>query len=189
MLPFSHLTSFTPTKSNLYVANSLAAGISEPALYRLLTFHVPNLLSLLRCLDRSRVSVQVRDFVCDDFVTKYVFTMRSYQHHTQPPSWRTTPCRLSATAYSIYSQLLSTSGGRTSTRNMRTRHAVVTGTHSPWDVTQLNIYPQVVHNTPHTAISVTSLLASISSISRLISKASLRKNNTDVLYDRTCHPQ
>jgi len=24
----------------------------------------------------------------------------------QPPSWRTTPCRMFATAYSIYSQLL-----------------------------------------------------------------------------------
>ena len=31
----------TPTKSNLYLANSLAAAVSEPALYRLLTFHVP----------------------------------------------------------------------------------------------------------------------------------------------------
>jgi hypothetical protein len=30
----------------------------------------------------------------------------------QPPSWRVTPCRLSSTAYSIYSQLLSISGGR-----------------------------------------------------------------------------
>jgi hypothetical protein len=36
-------------------------------------------------------------------------------------SWRTTPCRLSATAYSIYSQLLSISGGRSSIRNLRTR--------------------------------------------------------------------
>jgi hypothetical protein len=35
-----------PTKSNLYLANSLAAAISEPALYRLLTFHVPNRMSL-----------------------------------------------------------------------------------------------------------------------------------------------
>jgi hypothetical protein len=30
---------------------------------------------------------------------------------TQPPSWRATPCQLSATAYSIYSQLPSISGG------------------------------------------------------------------------------
>jgi hypothetical protein len=45
----------------------------------------------------------------------------------QPPNWRTTPYRLSATAYSIYSQLSSTSGGRFSIRNLRTRHAMVTG--------------------------------------------------------------
>jgi hypothetical protein len=30
--------------------------------------------------------------------------VRSCQNLAQPPSWRTTPCRLSATAYSIYSQ-------------------------------------------------------------------------------------
>ena len=33
------------------------------------------------------------------------FTVRSCKHLVQPPSWRTTPCRLPATAYSIYSQL------------------------------------------------------------------------------------
>jgi hypothetical protein len=47
----------------------------------------------------------------------------------QPPSWRTNPCRLSATAYSKYSQQPSITGGRSSIRNLRTRHAVVTGTH------------------------------------------------------------
>jgi hypothetical protein len=35
-----------PTKSNLYLANFLAAAVSELALYRLLTFHVPNRISL-----------------------------------------------------------------------------------------------------------------------------------------------
>src|SRR5215469_13852420 len=39
--PLSHLTSCTPTKSNLYLSNSLASVVSDPALYRLLTFHVP----------------------------------------------------------------------------------------------------------------------------------------------------
>jgi hypothetical protein len=34
----------------------------------------------------------------------------SCQHLDQPPSWRITLCRLSATVYSIYSQLSSTSG-------------------------------------------------------------------------------
>ena len=36
---------------------------------------------------------------------------------------------LSATAYSIYSQLPSISGGRSAIHNLKTRHAVVTGTH------------------------------------------------------------
>jgi len=42
------------------------------------------------------------------------------------------PCRLSATAYSIYSQLPSISGGRSSIRNQSSRRAMETGTHLPW---------------------------------------------------------
>jgi hypothetical protein len=42
--------------------------------------------------------------------------------HTQPPSWRTTPCCLSAAAYSMYSQLTYLEAVP------RMRHAVVTGT-------------------------------------------------------------
>jgi hypothetical protein len=45
------------------------------------------------------------------FITSLFFIVRSCQHHAQPPSWRTTPCRLSATAYSIYLQPPSISGG------------------------------------------------------------------------------
>jgi len=51
--PLSHLTSWTPTKSNFYLANSLVTALSEPALYRLLTFHVPKTMSLFRCLLRG----------------------------------------------------------------------------------------------------------------------------------------
>jgi hypothetical protein len=54
----------------------------------------------------------------------------------QPPSWRTTHCRLSANAYSIYSQYLE---AVSSIRNPRTRHAVVT-------VDPLNMH---VSNTSH----------------------------------------
>ena len=39
------------------------------------------------------------------FVTWYIFTARSFLHPTQPLSWDTTPCQLTATAYSIYLQL------------------------------------------------------------------------------------
>jgi hypothetical protein len=36
---------------------------------------------------------------------------------SQPPSWRTTLCRLSEAAYSMYSQLTSITGGRPSIRD------------------------------------------------------------------------
>src|SRR5215468_11797735 len=60
----SHLTSCTPTKSNLYLANSLAAAINEPTLYRLLIFHVPNRMSLF-CFIKLR---DTREY----FVTRVV---------------------------------------------------------------------------------------------------------------------
>ena len=66
------------------------------------------------------------------FLKSEVFTARSCEHLAQPPSWRTTSCRLSTTAYSIYSQLSLHIGGRSSIRNLRTRHAVLTGTHLSW---------------------------------------------------------
>ena len=53
MPPLSHLTSYTLTKCNLYLANSLPAAICEPSLYRLLTFHVPNKMSPFLCLVRD----------------------------------------------------------------------------------------------------------------------------------------
>jgi hypothetical protein len=36
------------------------SAVSEPALHGLLTFLVPTLMSLFRCLDRTKQSVQVR---------------------------------------------------------------------------------------------------------------------------------
>jgi hypothetical protein len=59
----------------------------------------------------------------------------------QPPSWRTTPCRLFAAAYSIYSQLPYTAEGRSSIRNPRTRNAVGTRTHQSW--TRLDIFCKI----------------------------------------------
>ena len=51
MRPSSHLTSCTPNTSNVYLTNSLAAALSDPALYRLLTFQVPIFIPL--CLLRD----------------------------------------------------------------------------------------------------------------------------------------
>jgi hypothetical protein len=106
----------------LYLANSLAAAECELALIRLLTFHVPYLKSLFRCLVHTKASILTRG-KCSCFVTKPVFMVRSCQQLTQPPSWRTTPCGRFSTAYNIYLQLPSGS-----LRNQRTGHAVVTGT-------------------------------------------------------------
>ena len=47
----------------------------------------------------------VRGFRCERFVTWYAFTVSSCHNNAQPPIWRITPCRLSATAYSIYPQI------------------------------------------------------------------------------------
>jgi hypothetical protein len=71
---------------------------------------VPNLMSFFHCLGRAKESVKVRGAL-KHFVTNYFFTVRGCQPHAQRPSWRTTPCRLSATAYSTYSQQPSVSGG------------------------------------------------------------------------------
>ena len=48
--PVSHLTCCTPTKSNLYTLNSQATVLTEPDLFRLLTLHVPNLITIFHCL-------------------------------------------------------------------------------------------------------------------------------------------
>ena len=74
--PLSHVTSCTPTKSNSYLANSVATVISESDLHRLLTVHVPNLMSLFHCLGRTKGSVQVWG-TCICFVTRTIFRVRS----------------------------------------------------------------------------------------------------------------
>ena len=104
--PLSHQTSCTPTKSNLYLARSLAAAVSEPVIHRLLTFQELNLTSIFRCLGHTRVSIQAPGY-CKHFVTWYFLQWGVVSTSLNPPSWRTTPCRLSTTTCSIYSQLRS----------------------------------------------------------------------------------
>ena len=67
--------------------------------------NIPSTKSLFRCLGRTKLSVMFRGFLCKCFATWYVFSVRRCQHLAQPSSWKTILCRLSATAYSIYSQL------------------------------------------------------------------------------------
>jgi hypothetical protein len=46
----SHVTSSTPTKSNIYLADMLATVVTHAGLSRLLSSHVPNPMSLCHCL-------------------------------------------------------------------------------------------------------------------------------------------
>jgi hypothetical protein len=129
VLYLSHVTSCTPTKFNLYLANFLAVAVSELALYRLLTFLAPNLMSHFHCLGRIKVSVRVRGFVCEHFATN----IRFYSAELLRP--RPTPKledhHLSAFRECLLNIFAATPNikDRSSIRNPRTRHAVTTGTH------------------------------------------------------------
>jgi hypothetical protein len=101
----------------------------KPSLYRLLTFQVPNLTSLFLCVGSTKISVQVRDFVCEYFVT------RTHFHGEKLLDPRPTPKledhSLSAVRdsfFNIFAASLNTGGG-SSIRIPRTRHATLTGTH------------------------------------------------------------
>jgi hypothetical protein len=54
-------------------------------------------------------------------------------------SWRTIPCWLSVTAYSIYLQLPSISGGPPSICNLRMCHAMVTRGPPGWDTSAISL--------------------------------------------------
>jgi hypothetical protein len=58
----------------------------------------------------SKESVQVRGFLWS-FVTSLFLWWGVVSTTSNPPSWRTTPCRLSTTAYSVHSQLPSKTDG------------------------------------------------------------------------------
>jgi hypothetical protein len=105
------------------------SSVSEPALYRLLTFQVPNLMSLFRCLGRTKVSVQVRGSVCEYFVTNIRF--HGEELLAPRPTSKLEDHPLSAVRDYLFNIFAATLhiGGRSSIRNLRTCHAVVTGTH------------------------------------------------------------
>jgi hypothetical protein len=74
--PPPDLTFCTPSKSKLYFYSSLETVINEPALYKLLTFHLPNLISIFCPLRRlSKKPVQVRDSF-EHFITSLFFTVK-----------------------------------------------------------------------------------------------------------------
>ena len=63
-------------------------------------------MSLVHCLGHTKGAIQAGG-TCESFVTWHFIAIRSCQHVAQPPSLRTTLCRPSVTAYSIYLQLTS----------------------------------------------------------------------------------
>jgi hypothetical protein len=118
--PYPHI----PLPKDL--ANTLAAAVSEPALYRLLTIKLPNLISSYRCLDRIKVSVQLRLWV---FCNKDAFSVWGVvspwsKHQDGGPSLVGCPRQRIQyiRSYPPYCRPFMI-------RNLRTRHAVVTGTH------------------------------------------------------------
>jgi hypothetical protein len=85
-------------------------------------------MSLFRCLGRTKVSVQVRGFVCDYFVIKIRFHGEELLAPRPTPKLEDHP--LSAVRDCLFNIFAATLhiGGRSSIRNLRTRHLVVTGT-------------------------------------------------------------
>ena len=78
--------SLRPIKPILYLDNSPAATVSEPALHWLLTFHVPNPMSIFRSLGKTKVTVLVRG-KCSCFVTKSVLWWVVVNTSLNPEGW------------------------------------------------------------------------------------------------------
>jgi hypothetical protein len=124
----SHLTSSTPTKSNLYYSKSLNAAVSEPALYRLLIFQVPNLVSFstAQFVPEDRASPRIILGLCRNkirFHNEELFAPR--------PNPKQEDHSLSAVCDCLFNifAVIHHIGDRSPNRNLRTRHSVVTGTH------------------------------------------------------------
>ena len=120
--PLSHLISCTPTQSNLYLAISLATVVSEPDLYRLYTFHAPNLMSLFHCLGHTKGSVQAQG--------TYILFHNKISFYGEEllapcPTPKLEDHTLSAVRGSLFNIFPATLhiGGHSSICNLRTHHA------------------------------------------------------------------
>jgi hypothetical protein len=86
-------------------------------------------MPLFRCLGRTKVSVQVRGFVCKHFVTKINFyTKELLAPRSTPKLEDQTLSAVRECLFNIFAATLHI-GGCSSIRNLRTRHAMATGTH------------------------------------------------------------
>ena len=102
--------------------------VHTPTSHFLITSHVPNLMSPFLCLYRSKLSVWVRGFTFLCFVTGCVFNGEELLAPRPIPKLEDHP--LSSIRYSLFNIFAALCiEGRSAIRNLRTRHAVVTGTH------------------------------------------------------------
>ena len=89
--------------------------------------HVPNLTSIFHCSDHSKVTVQAREkrelFVTWQFYGEELLASRPTPKLEDLPLSAARDCLFNIHAATFHI------GGRSSIYNLRTRHAVVTGTH------------------------------------------------------------
>jgi hypothetical protein len=86
-------------------------------------------MSLSRCFGRTVVSVQVTKCLCENFVTKYAFTVELVAPRPTPKLEHPL-----STVRDFFLNIFAATphiGGRPSIRNLKTRIAVVTGTLVP----------------------------------------------------------
>jgi hypothetical protein len=88
-----------------------------------------NLMFLFRCLRRTKVSLQVRGFVCEYFITIIRFHGEELLAPCPTPKREDHPLSVFRDClFNIFAATLHIEG-RSSTRNPMTRHAVMTRTH------------------------------------------------------------
>jgi hypothetical protein len=112
----------------IYVTQgSITAAVSEPALYRLLTFPIPNLMTIFLLLMSYQIISPSPKLSVWRFRNKIRFYGEELLASRPVPNLKDHP--LSAVRdclFNIFAATLHT-GGRSSIRNWRKRHAVVTG--------------------------------------------------------------
>jgi len=137
----SHLTSRTATKSFLYLTNSQAAVVTAPDLYRLLLCtkcHVS--FPLLRSYQR----INPGPMHMYPFRNKTSFYGEELLAPLLTPKLADHPLS-SVYIFNIFAATLHI-GGRSSIRNLTTRHAVVTGTGLSWIILFILPAPYFIHN-------------------------------------------
>jgi hypothetical protein len=122
----SHLTSSAPPKSNSYFDVPFATGMREPALCRLLTFHITNLMSIFIALSRLfQESVQIQGRI-QHFSTS-IFSLWGVNNTTPNPQVIVTTLVNSSRLLIHYTRsLLPYLEAASSIYNVKTRCAVVT---------------------------------------------------------------